>query len=84
MTGRDGVLVIWPNGPYDFVLDAARVIEAGTHPGWVVLEGFVVEPEGPGHQLRRSFYVRRIDAGYELMPANRDAAAIQAATLKRP
>ena len=65
-------LVIWPNGPYDFVLADATEVLPGAFwptpaPGWKWIAGKVVEPDEPA-QGWRTFYCRPINSGYEMMP----------------
>lgn len=66
--------IIWPAGPYDFVIVEAREISGGFWPapakGWKWIAGRVVEPEDPPHGWH-TFYCRPVNGGYEMMPANR-------------
>jgi hypothetical protein len=67
--GAERTSIRWPGGPHDFVI--AQVTEPAGWPaplkGWVWLTGLVVEPEEPPQGFR-TFHVRPVDGGYELMP----------------
>lgn len=62
------VLIKWPGGLYDFVIQFqyAEVVGPGD---WVILHGLVVQPEGVQHRWTRGFYVRPVPDGYTLYPA---------------
>lgn len=66
--------IIWPNGPYDFVLADAHEISGGFWPapakGWTFITGRVIEPEEPPWGWH-TFYVRPVNGGFEMMPAAR-------------
>ncbi|GLW35219.1 hypothetical protein [Actinoplanes regularis] len=79
---RNGVLVVWPGGAYDFVLDGVTE-KPGSTRGWVTVYGLVVQPAGGKHRVVRGFYARRTDYGYEMMPANRDPVEIWKTTAGR-
>jgi hypothetical protein len=72
--GAKRTTIIWPWGPYDFVIVHASEISGGFWPapakGWKFIQGKVVEPEDPA-QGWRTFYCRPVNGGYEMMPANR-------------
>lgn len=68
------VTIRWPDGPYDFVLTDVFVRPVPDFEDWYVLTGFVVEPVGVQHQTRRGFYAKRVDDGYETVPAKRRPA----------
>lgn len=64
------VAIEWPGGPHNFVIefsyaDPVRVID---WPGWLVLHGTVVEPEGPVPRQYRAFYVHLVDGAYKMIP----------------
>lgn len=70
------ILIRWPGGPYDFIVEfeySERVLAAGWE-DWIVVHGFVVEPQGPQHQMTRSFYCHPFVNGdgsydgYEMIP----------------
>jgi hypothetical protein len=66
--------IIWPNGPYDFVLVEARETVAYFWPtpakGWIYITGRVVEPADPQWGWH-TFFCRPVNGGYEMIPANR-------------
>lgn len=63
--------IIWPGGPYDFVLVEARETGAGFLPapwkGWTYITGKVIEPDEPQWGWH-TFYCRPVNNGYEMIP----------------
>ncbi|AGL20943.1 hypothetical protein [Actinoplanes sp. N902-109] len=67
------VTIRWPGGPYDFVIlfDYAEPSGAAGWEDWLTIHGMCVEPEGPQHHTRRSFYVHPVEGEertYALLP----------------
>lgn len=63
--------VIWPNGPYDFVMVQIHEVSGEFWPtpakGWTFIAGRVVEPEDPPHGWL-TLYCRPVNGGYEMIP----------------
>lgn len=65
------IVVCWPGGPYDFVLEFYEEPpdRPAPSPGWQYIRGVQVHPQGLGYGWMRTFYVRPVSPGmYELMP----------------
>jgi len=56
----DLVVVLWPDGDYDFEIQF-QYAEPVDATGWRVLSGSVIKPEGVQHRGLRSFYVKPVD-----------------------
>lgn len=57
------VVVRWPGGPHDFELEPQPFtawLKPDRKPGWYLVTGWVVKPEGAEHRTMRSFYAERV------------------------
>lgn len=62
------VTIFWPGGFYDFVIEFASLRPDPHRPGWLLVTGLVVRPEGVEHRSTRTFSVERVVGGYALLP----------------
>jgi hypothetical protein len=70
----DQVTIRWPGGPHDYVIEYYDD-GLGTQPppskGFQYIRGVVVQPDGLQWRTLRTFYVRQVGDGYELLPLRR-------------